>query len=81
MNTLHAIYEVIQIEKKKTPDTTEILDKLRNVLEPYIYFYLIEIPLRITKITSDYKYTFLFTIFSRSLRYILRFFFSLMIYL
>ena len=42
MNTLHAIYEVIQIEKKKTPDTTEILDKLRNVLEPYIYFYLIE---------------------------------------
>ena len=41
MNILHAIYEVIQIEKKKTPDTTEILDKLRNVLEPYIYFYLI----------------------------------------
>ena len=30
---------------------------------------------------SDYKYTFLFTIFSRSLRYILRFFLSLMIYL
>jgi len=42
MELLHAIYEVIQIEKKKTPDTGELLDKLRNALEPYIYFYLIE---------------------------------------
>ena len=41
MNLLNAIYEVIQIEKKKTPDT-EILDKMRNVLEPYVYLYLIE---------------------------------------
>ena len=42
MELLYAIYEVIQIEKKKTPNTGEILDKLRNALEPYIYFYLIE---------------------------------------
>jgi hypothetical protein len=39
---LAAVYEVAKIEKRKHTDLTARLDVYRNVLEPYVYTYLIE---------------------------------------
>jgi hypothetical protein len=57
--------------------TTKIKNNTYLILILFIHY--IKYTTNIQQI--HYKYIFLFTIFSRSLRYILRFFLSLMIYL